>query len=389
MRLTPATAVAAAHRRALAEARDLAGAGETSRALARLDAVLRHLPAGVARAEALVQRFYVEADDYASGDLTLAQALAECATIPALRGRVLDLLGWLRGMFKGDLPAGIACTREAVELAAQASDDELVALSTARLAHMRALAQEGCAIGICARTAKDVDRTIQELQDQGVRAAGTAVDVLAPGGVERFIDEAAAALGGVDLLVANVGATAGGTLMESTPADWAATFELNVLHAVRALSACVPHMTERGGGSAVFVSSITGHKPAPRRSTAPPRPPRSTPPPPWPANPPPTSSASTPSAPARSASPGGWDTLATRDPTPTPPSSTATSPPAASAPPKRSPTPSPSCCHPAPAGSTAPTSASTAPNTAPAPPPGSATPPHWRRRRGRTAARVS
>jgi 3-oxoacyl-[acyl-carrier protein] reductase len=39
---------------------------------------------------------------------------------------------------------------------------------------------------------------------------------------------------------------------------------VNVLHAVRALRACVPHMAARGGGSAVFVSSITGHKPAPR-----------------------------------------------------------------------------------------------------------------------------
>ena len=31
-----------------------------------------------------------------------------------LRGRVLDILGWLRGMFRGDLRGGIACAQRSV-----------------------------------------------------------------------------------------------------------------------------------------------------------------------------------------------------------------------------------------------------------------------------------
>ncbi|MGH8904293.1 MAG: SDR family NAD(P)-dependent oxidoreductase [Egibacteraceae bacterium] len=125
------------------------------------------------------------------------------------------------------------------------------------------LAEEGCAVAICGRTAGDVEQAVHELQDLGVPAAGSTVDVLAPGAVEGFVDLAAAALGGVDLLVANVGGMVGGGLLDSTPQDWARTFELNVGHAVRAIRACVPHMRERGG-AAVIVASISGWKPAPK-----------------------------------------------------------------------------------------------------------------------------
>jgi 3-oxoacyl-[acyl-carrier protein] reductase len=132
-----------------------------------------------------------------------------------------------------------------------------------RLTALR-LAEEGCHVAICARNAPGLARTLDELRAFGGRAHGVAADVTAPGEVERFVDESAATLGGLDLLVANVGGSAGGELLDSTPEDWARTFELNLFHAVRALRAAVPHMRSRGGGSAVVISSISGWKPGPR-----------------------------------------------------------------------------------------------------------------------------
>jgi 3-oxoacyl-[acyl-carrier protein] reductase len=88
-------------------------------------------------------------------------------------------------------------------------------------------------------------------------------DVTGQGEVERFVDGTAATLGGVDLLVANVGGSVGGGLLESTPEDWTTTFDLNLFHAVRAIRAAIPHMRARGGGSVVIISSISGHKPGP------------------------------------------------------------------------------------------------------------------------------
>jgi 3-oxoacyl-[acyl-carrier protein] reductase len=126
------------------------------------------------------------------------------------------------------------------------------------------LAEEGCDVAICARGAEGVARTADELRAFGGRVHGIAVDVTAAGEVERFVQESAATLGGVDLLVANVGGSAGGELLDSTSEDWSRTFDLNLFHAVRALRAAVPPMQARGGGSAVVVSSISGWKAGPR-----------------------------------------------------------------------------------------------------------------------------
>ena len=134
------------------------------------------------------------------------------------------------------------------------------------------LAEEGCDIGVCGRDAAGLARVAEELrgaagpngEDSRARRVHTAqADVTASGAVERFIDDSAAALGGVDLLVANVGGSSGGDLVTATAEDWLRTFELNLFHAVRAIRAAVPHMSARGGGSAVIVASISGWKPGP------------------------------------------------------------------------------------------------------------------------------
>jgi 3-oxoacyl-[acyl-carrier protein] reductase len=126
------------------------------------------------------------------------------------------------------------------------------------------LAAEGCAVAICGRNTETLERAQAELRQSGAMVHGVVANVTAPGEVERFVEESAAALGGADLLVANVGGSAGGGLLDSTPQDWVQTFELNLFHAVRAIRAAVPHFERRGGGSVVTIASISGIKPAPR-----------------------------------------------------------------------------------------------------------------------------
>jgi DNA-binding CsgD family transcriptional regulator len=139
LRLTP-PGTEEAQRRALAELVHLAAAGEASRARGLADALVAELPSGPLRAEALVQRFYVGDDELEAGDALLARAVEEAGDDELLRGRVLDLLGWLRGTFRGDLPAGIACATEAVEVAERLGDARLRMLALAHLGHMHALA---------------------------------------------------------------------------------------------------------------------------------------------------------------------------------------------------------------------------------------------------------
>ena len=132
------------------------------------------------------------------------------------------------------------------------------------------LVAEGAHVAICGRGGAALEQAVGELRGQvaapeaGQKVHGVVADVTGPGEVERFVAEGAEALGAVDLLVANVGGSAGGLLQESTPEDWVRTFDLNLFHAVRAIRASVPHMERRGGGSAVSIASISGWKPGPR-----------------------------------------------------------------------------------------------------------------------------
>lgn len=126
-------------------------------------------------------------------------------------------------------------------------------------------AEEGCKVAICARGQEGLDKTLAELQDFGVETFGTTADVAQKGDTERFINSAAEALGGVDILINNVGGTAGSRdLITSTDEDWQQTFDLNLFHAVRAIRAALPHMQKQNSGSVVTIASISGWKPSNR-----------------------------------------------------------------------------------------------------------------------------
>jgi 3-oxoacyl-[acyl-carrier protein] reductase len=99
--------------------------------------------------------------------------------------------------------------------------------------------------------------------------ATAAADVMDIGALNRAVAEIAAALGGLDLLVANAGGTVGsGNLTSAGPGEFTATFALNAGHAAELIRAALPHLREAGGGAVVIVSSITGLRPAPRTAYA-------------------------------------------------------------------------------------------------------------------------
>jgi NAD(P)-dependent dehydrogenase (short-subunit alcohol dehydrogenase family) len=122
----------------------------------------------------------------------------------------------------------------------------------------RRLAAEGCALGLCARTAPDMQQAAAELRGAGARVSAHAADVTDPAQAQAFVEQCAAELGGIDILINNVGGAEGGNLLEASDADWRRTFELNVFQVVRMIRLVVPHMRARGGGSIVNIASISG-----------------------------------------------------------------------------------------------------------------------------------
>jgi 3-oxoacyl-[acyl-carrier protein] reductase len=141
------------------------------------------------------------------------------------------------------------------------------------LAIAEALIAEGAAVGLVARNAQGLAAAADRLTGQGVPVAtpvATAVaDVTDTPALSRAVQEIAAALGGLDHLVANAGGTVGrGNLTSAGDDEFTATFALNAGHAAELIRSGLPHLRASGGGSVVIVSSITGMRPAPRTAYA-------------------------------------------------------------------------------------------------------------------------
>src|SRR4051794_27024820 len=90
---------------------------------------------------------------------------------------------------------------------------------------------------------------------QGAGDLHVAADLSVPGEPERVIAAAEERFRRVDCLVNNVGGTRIRRLDDLTDADWQASFELNLMSAVRSTRAVLPGMRERGRGVIVNVSS--------------------------------------------------------------------------------------------------------------------------------------
>jgi len=132
-----------------------------------------------------------------------------------------------------------------------------------------ALAAEGAAVGLVARDAAGLAEAASRLESQGVPVATAAADVTEVSQLKQAVADIAAALGGLDRLVANAGGTVGrGNLTSASDGDFTATFALNAGHAAELIRAGLPHLRAAGGGAVVIISSVTGMRPAPRTAYA-------------------------------------------------------------------------------------------------------------------------
>ena len=110
------------------------------------------------------------------------------------------------------------------------------------------LTAEGARVAICARDEAAVAEAIGEI---GGDTMGSAVNVRDADAYKAWLENTVAALGGVDVFVANV---SGGGGMDSEK-NWWRCFELDVLHTVRGCEALLPALKESGDGAIVIIGS--------------------------------------------------------------------------------------------------------------------------------------
>ena len=92
-------------------------------------------------------------------------------------------------------------------------------------------------------------------------AAHVVADLARDGEPERVVAEAVAALGGLDVLVNNVGTARIARFEEVPDEEWLEYWQLNVMSYVRAIRAALPSLRE-GGGAVVNLSSSAGKRPS-------------------------------------------------------------------------------------------------------------------------------
>jgi 3-oxoacyl-[acyl-carrier protein] reductase len=117
-------------------------------------------------------------------------------------------------------------------------------------------ASEGANVAICARNKGEVDEAVAALRKTGVKSFGEAVDVGDKAQLEGWIGTSAKALGGIDILVANVSALA----VDQSEEAWQKQFQVDMLHTVRAVNAALPHLEKSKAPAVVIVSSVSGRE---------------------------------------------------------------------------------------------------------------------------------
>lgn len=121
------------------------------------------------------------------------------------------------------------------------------------------LARQGCNVAINGRVA-DADSAEVE---RAVVAAGRkcvvlTADVAQAAEATQLVDRAAAALGGLDILVHSAGGPSWGTIEACPPEQWHATFDLHVHAAYYLCRQALPLLRASGEGAIVLVSSVAG-----------------------------------------------------------------------------------------------------------------------------------
>jgi len=122
-----------------------------------------------------------------------------------------------------------------------------------------AYARAGANVSICARGEAALRATEAELLQLGHRVHAMSCDLGNAEAVTAYVAAAAAALGGIDVLVNN----ASGFGSSDNEDGWAASIQVDLLSTVRASRAALPYL-EQSRGNVINISSTAALKPSPR-----------------------------------------------------------------------------------------------------------------------------
>jgi 3-oxoacyl-[acyl-carrier protein] reductase len=129
----------------------------------------------------------------------------------------------------------------------------------------RTLAREGAAVVVHGRNRERAAQVAEEIARPGGKVQVAIGDLTDDDQAHAVAETADAAFGGIDILINNTGGAAGRQQdwMGTAPEVWAATYQTNVISAVRLIRYFIPQMKQRGWGRIVQLASASAIQPLP------------------------------------------------------------------------------------------------------------------------------
>ncbi len=121
---------------------------------------------------------------------------------------------------------------------------------------VESFADEGVRVAFCARDAAEIAAAEQALAGRAGTVTGSVVDVADGPALAAWVTGSAETLGGIDILVSNVSALA----IPDSEENWRASFEVDLMGAVRMVTAAMPHLEASDAAVILAVSSVSGRE---------------------------------------------------------------------------------------------------------------------------------
>lgn len=118
---------------------------------------------------------------------------------------------------------------------------------------VESMLEEGAQVSFCARQ----EHAVREAQAMlGERVRGYVADVSDPAQVVNWVRQSAEQMGGIDIVIPNVSALAGGEDL----AIWRKAFDIDLLGTVSLIHAALPYLKRSSAASVVLISSVSGRE---------------------------------------------------------------------------------------------------------------------------------
>jgi 3-oxoacyl-[acyl-carrier protein] reductase len=124
----------------------------------------------------------------------------------------------------------------------------------------RSLASEGCIVEISSRSLDNAEATAASISaDTAATVTAAEVDVADTEAVQTWVDDAAARMGGLDIVIPNAGGPPSMFFDMTGPDDWDRAYALTLRSAMGFAHAAKPHLQR--GGSMLYLTSMSVREP--------------------------------------------------------------------------------------------------------------------------------